>query len=59
MNTVMWTSAFTERHLSALRALGVAEIPPASKRLACGDEGLGAMAAPADIASRVRELLGV
>ncbi|KAG2493200.1 hypothetical protein HYH03_008620 [Edaphochlamys debaryana] len=35
----------------------VAVVPPVVKRLACGDEGAGAMAAPADVAAATRAAL--
>lgn len=54
MNTFMWTSPFTMRHLTALEDLGVTVIPPISKRLACRDTGNGAMAEPATIDSAMR-----
>lgn len=57
MNTLMWESPFTRRHLDALHQLGVEVVPPVGKRLACGDVGLGAMAAPEDIAARCVEAL--
>jgi hypothetical protein len=50
MNTLMWESEFTSRQLAVLVELGVRVVPPVTKRLACGDVGVGAMAAPADIA---------
>ncbi|GBF90347.1 phosphopantothenoylcysteine decarboxylase [Raphidocelis subcapitata] len=53
MNTLMWDSPFTRRHLDALAQLGVAVVPPVGKRLACGDVGLGAMAAPEAVAAAV------
>jgi phosphopantothenoylcysteine decarboxylase len=49
MNTFMWDSPFTARHLTACEELGITIIPPVSKRLACGDVGSGAMASPEDI----------
>ncbi|GLI71429.1 hypothetical protein VaNZ11_016643 [Volvox africanus] len=59
MNTAMWTSPFTSRHLDTLTQLGanVVVVPPISKRLACGDEGMGAMAAPEDITAQCRQVL--
>jgi phosphopantothenoylcysteine decarboxylase len=54
MNTFMWTSPFTLRHLTALEDLGVVVIPPISKKLACGDTGNGAMAEPATIDAAMR-----
>lgn len=52
MNTLMWESVFTEKHLQTLRELGVVVVPPVCKTLACGDVGLGAMAP-------VEEIVGV
>jgi phosphopantothenoylcysteine decarboxylase len=79
MNTLMWQSPVTLRHLRQLledRATGLVPtnwtldeaslvfaqyaprivlIPPQAKRLACGDVGLGAMAAVREIAEVVRQ----
>ena len=44
MNTVMWHQRVTGDHMKALEARGVKWVPPVSRKLACGDEGLGAMA---------------
>jgi phosphopantothenoylcysteine synthetase/decarboxylase len=55
MNTKMWQHAATTQHLGALQALGVCVLPPVSKTLACGEVGVGAMAAVADIARAVLE----
>ncbi|KAG2446273.1 hypothetical protein HXX76_000862 [Chlamydomonas incerta] len=85
MNTAMWASPFTARHLDTLTQLGagsssdgagagngsssstgsdaaagsstVVVVAPVSKRLACGDEGTGAMAAPETIAAACRAAL--
>ncbi len=78
MNTLMWDSPVTRRHLRLLlddrgdgqhgsdwslddaadvfarHAPGIVVIPPQSKRLACGDVGVGAMAEVATIAEVVR-----
>jgi phosphopantothenoylcysteine decarboxylase len=54
MNTHMWTSPFTERHLKELNGLGIRLIEPISKKLACGDTGVGAMAEPLTIIEAVR-----
>ncbi|KAI7732321.1 hypothetical protein M8C21_010060 [Ambrosia artemisiifolia] len=53
MNTYMWNNPFTERHLMTVDELGMTLIPPVSKRLACGDYGIGAMAEPSLIFSTV------
>jgi phosphopantothenoylcysteine decarboxylase len=80
MNTLMWQSPLTERHLGQLLldhseatslpadwnlqtaahhfaslAPTLILIPPQSKRLACGDFGMGAMAEVASIAEAVRK----
>lgn len=44
MNTHMWTHPVTLVHTSTLRQWGVSVINPVSKKLACGDEGIGALA---------------
>ncbi|HEX8202848.1 MAG TPA: flavoprotein, partial [Isosphaeraceae bacterium] len=80
MNTLMWDSPATRRHLRQLladraegdvpegwtldeapavfarHAPGLVLVPPRSKRLACGDVGLGAMAEVDDIVAAVRAL---
>ncbi|KAF3777133.1 putative phosphopantothenoylcysteine decarboxylase [Nymphaea thermarum] len=54
MNTFMWNSPFTQKHLDLVSELGVSVIPPITKKLACGDYGNGAMAEPHLIDSTVR-----
>ncbi len=44
MNTYMWDNPFTLKHLKELESLSVIVIPPVAKVLACGDNGLGALA---------------
>ncbi|CAG8482320.1 7631_t:CDS:2 [Diversispora eburnea] len=45
MNTYMWEHPFTSKHLRVLSdQLGFQIISPVSKKLACGDTGIGAMA---------------
>ncbi|RHZ68235.1 hypothetical protein Glove_296g38 [Diversispora epigaea] len=45
MNTYMWEHPFTSKHLRVLSdQLGFQIISPMSKKLACGDTGIGAMA---------------
>lgn len=65
MNTMMWESPFTRKHLATLVELGggtmddqnrVVIVGPVEKTLACGDVGNGAMAAPADIMKMVEKL---
>lgn len=55
MNTQMWDSPFTAQHLEVIQGLGVEVIPPQVKRLACGDSGMGAMAAVELITSQARQ----
>ncbi|CAI5484491.1 unnamed protein product [Closterium sp. Yama58-4] len=57
MNTHMWTSPFTARHVAILEGLGAELVSPISKRLACGDVGTGAMAEPASIEAAVRQAI--
>lgn len=46
MNTFMWESPITGRNLEQVKIYGsnFIIVPPISKELACGDEGMGAMA---------------
>lgn len=55
INTLMWDSPFTAKHLQTLQDMGVTIIDPVSKRLACGDVGKGAMAEPRDIKQAVQQ----
>ncbi|CAO3630997.1 unnamed protein product [Cunninghamella blakesleeana] len=58
MNTHMWTHPFTEKHLSCLENdFKFTVVAPISKLLACGDTGVGGMAEPETIASRVFEVI--
>lgn len=73
MNTLMWTHPATEEALDKLQVKhknaffirefdmrqrwGARVVPPVSKTLACGDTGVGAMAAVQDIAAEVAKLL--
>ncbi len=59
MNTLMWDSPFTRQHLACLAQLGAVVVPPVSKTLACGDVGVGAMAAPQAIADVARAALAL
>ncbi|CAM9753422.1 unnamed protein product [Ectocarpus sp. 6 AP-2014] len=58
MNTHMWEHPMTNRHLSALTELGVAVVPPASKKLACGDIGVGALADVQDVCDKANQCVG-
>jgi len=59
MNTAMWQSPLTGKHLEALRSMGAGVVPPIAKALACGDVGIGAMAEPEDVAVAVKGALGL
>lgn len=57
MNTFMWNSVQNQRNIRSLKDRGVIVIDPISKKLACGDEGVGALADITDIAKRVQQEL--
>ena len=57
MNTAMWAHPLTARHLAVLAELGVCVVPPIAKRLACGDVGMGALAAVETLAAEVQRAL--
>ena len=55
MNTLMWEHPVTAGQLATVQQWGATIVPPVAKELACGDVGVGGMAAPAAIAAAVRE----
>lgn len=61
MNTCMWEHPSTEEHLATLRRWHgerLILVPPVAKRLACGDEGMGALAPITNIVQAIRLALG-
>ncbi|XP_038178878.1 phosphopantothenoylcysteine decarboxylase isoform X3 [Arvicola amphibius] len=57
MNTAMWEHPLTAQQVGQLKAFGYVEIPCVSKKLVCGDQGLGAMAEVETIVGKVKEVL--
>ena len=57
MNVNMWEHPATQTNLATLRARGVRLVGPDAGALACGWEGMGRMAEPAEIAAAVERLL--
>ncbi|KAG2222724.1 hypothetical protein INT45_011212 [Circinella minor] len=58
MNTNMWMHPFTSKHLGVLREmLSFQVIEPISKKLACGDTGVGAMEEPKTIVSKLEKII--
>lgn len=55
----MWTHPLTSQHIALLSSFGYEEVPPITKRLVCGDEGLGAMAEVKTIVWRVKQKIEV
>jgi phosphopantothenoylcysteine decarboxylase len=53
MNTMMFTNPATQKNLAALKNQGYVIVPPVKKLLACGDDGVGAMAQIYDIVDAV------
>ena len=58
MNTLMWEHAATRANLATLEARGIHRIGPGAGDLACGEVGAGRMAEPAEILTRIEEMLG-
>ncbi|MFA6049154.1 MAG: bifunctional phosphopantothenoylcysteine decarboxylase/phosphopantothenate--cysteine ligase CoaBC [Candidatus Micrarchaeia archaeon] len=58
MHPQMWNHPATRKSVSTLKERGVFLIGPATGRLASGDQGIGRMAEPAEIAEEVEKLLG-
>jgi phosphopantothenoylcysteine decarboxylase/phosphopantothenate--cysteine ligase len=46
MNTAMWNKAVVQSHVRTLRAAGARFVDPIPGDLACGEQGIGAMAGP-------------
>ena len=57
MNTNMYENPITQQNIKALKDRGFIFVDPVSGRLACGDTGVGKMAEPIDIVSKVVEVL--
>jgi phosphopantothenoylcysteine decarboxylase/phosphopantothenate--cysteine ligase len=58
MNADMWAKPAVQRNVAQLREDGVHFVDPGDGWLSCGIVGPGRMAEPAEIVTRVRELLG-
>lgn len=56
MHTGMWEAAATRQNMETLRARGVVVVGPTEGSLAAGDEGMGRMADPEEIASALQNL---
>jgi phosphopantothenoylcysteine decarboxylase len=56
MNSIMWKHPITKKQIDSLRDWGVAIIPPQEKLLACGDQGIGALAEISKIKQVVNKL---
>lgn len=57
MNTLMWEHPTTAEHLNRLTSWGARVISPVSKKLACEDVGMGALAPPEEIAELASDVL--
>ncbi len=53
MNTVMWDKPVVRAHVATLASAGAQIIAPVAGDLACGETGIGAMAAPEAIAKAI------
>ena len=57
MNTFMWDHPLTGRQIDTLKSFGYKEIPCIRKKLACGDDGFGAMAEVSTIVTNIMDIL--
>ena len=55
MNTVMWNKPIVQQHVVALSDSGVRMVDPIPGNLACGEEGVGAMASVDELLAVVQE----
>eukprot|EP00794_Sanderia_malayensis_P015326 gene15326-16903_t len=53
MNSFMFEHPLTSQHIDVLKSLAYVYIPPVSKKLACGDIGVGAMASVDEIVNEI------
>lgn len=56
MNSVMWHKPIVQTHVASLKDNGAKFIDPLSGELACGEQGIGAMAEPASISHFISAL---
>lgn len=57
MNTVMWEKPIVQQHLDTLVGRGARVVPPASGLLACGEVGMGKLAAVATLVAAIETAL--
>jgi len=59
MNTMMWEHPLTQRHLDEIKNIypNLQIVPPVTKKLACGDYGVGALAQIEDIRKAAEDSL--
>jgi phosphopantothenoylcysteine decarboxylase len=57
MNTTMYNNPITKEHIEKLESWGVTFVKPQTKKLACGSNGIGAMAEIDDIVLTLEEKL--
>jgi len=58
MNSSMWSNPAVQRNVEALRAMKLEFVGPNTGRLACGAEGVGRMAEPAEIVAALETIVG-
>ena len=57
MNTAMWENPIVVKNLSVLKEYGWKMVEPEAGRLACGDEGMGRLAAPDKITEYINTII--
>jgi phosphopantothenoylcysteine decarboxylase/phosphopantothenate--cysteine ligase len=57
MNTAMWDKKVTQENVEKLRERGIVFVGPVSGRLSCGTTGMGHIAATADVAKVIRDII--
>ena len=57
MNSQMWAKPAVQRNVRQLAEDGVQFVGPVSGHLACGEDGVGRMAEPAEIFEKIKKLL--
>jgi phosphopantothenoylcysteine decarboxylase len=57
MNTMMWNHPITKSQIEVIQKWGVITINPISKKLLCGDTGIGAMEEVTVIVQNIERIL--
>jgi phosphopantothenoylcysteine synthetase/decarboxylase len=58
MNSNMWSNPVVQKNIEKIKQMDFTLVGPETGRLACGSEGPGRMAEPADIVKAIEKIIG-